>query len=44
MRIKLQTNKNKLHRQNTQSYVIKNPMLAMLNDEIKEIIFTHFIT
>lgn len=32
---------NKLHRQNIKYYVIRNPLLAMLNDEIlvKEIIF-----
>lgn len=42
MTIKLhETNKNKLHRQNNKYYVIRNPLLAMLNDEIlvKEIIF-----
>lgn len=42
MTIKLhETNKNKLHRQNIKYYVIRNPLLAMLNDEIlvKEIIF-----
>lgn len=35
-----ETNKNKLHRQNIKYYVIRNPLLAMLNDEIlvKEII------
>lgn len=42
MTIKLhETNKNKLHRQNIKYCVIRNPLLAMLNDEIlvKEIIF-----